>query len=314
MKPTEIRIEDLENVCKYLAHKLKGRNYVDELKEILICLVKEGKKKSKIRRVTSSLLTELINGGYHPNHIYFENNNFFFNPKQRKIESLNDITTFLEKFNFEPNEYTVVFKGGVIFRSFKESLNSYNIVVTKTYNCFSTMKEDLGFKDSRQADESFIICSKVKALDHISARERREQLIGSVTNIFTFFHHKEKPSIQSTAVISRKSDHFVMVLDKPTKSILKTKGDHLPKYAAEKIKEIINNLELDGNSIYRFARSLDLHSAASAASATENQLLDLWAACRNINAKIIRIRKRQDSSDIGTPYSISSDELCVQSD
>ena len=146
-------------------------------------------------------------------------------------------------FNFESTEYTVVFIGSILFREFKQTLNKYNIVVTRTYNCFSNIQGDISFERSRKNNESFIICSKVKGLDHHSARENIEKFLGQAINLFNFFHHKEKPKINNTSVVARNSDNYVVVIDKPVKSILKTKFDEYPDSATKSVEKVLSGLK-----------------------------------------------------------------------
>ncbi|CAN0604051.1 unnamed protein product, partial [Ectocarpus sp. 12 AP-2014] len=122
-------------------------------------------------------------------------------------------------------------------------------------------------------------------LDHHSARENIEKFLGQVTNLFNFFHHKEKPKINDISIVSRTSDNYVVVIDKPIKSILKTKSDEYPNIAAKSVEKVLESFKFDGESTYRFSRSIDLHSAALSASAIENQMLDLWAALETLIPK-----------------------------
>lgn len=286
IKPNDIKINALENIIKFILNHFIKRNYLEELKKCLTFLITEGKQKDKIRNLTSSFLTELINYGYHPNHIDYQNYHFFFDTnKKQKISKVEQLKDFFALFNFEPSEYTVVFIGSILFREFKETLNKHKIVVTKTYNCFSNITEDKAFKKTRKENESFIICSEVKGLDHHSARENIEKFLGQATNLFNFFHHKEKPKINDISVVSRTSDNYVVIIDKPIKSILKTKYDEYPNSAAKSVEKVLSEFHLNSESTYRFSRSIDLHSAALSATAIENQILDLWAALETLIPK-----------------------------
>lgn len=286
IKPTDFRLQETENIIQFLYNALMGRKYLTQITKSLTTLVKDGKKKLKIKTLTGSFLSELMNYGYHPNHIYYQNSNFFFNTSRKaQINEPEEIEDFFKIFDFESSEFTVVFLGGIIFRNFKNTLNSFNISVTKTYNCFSRMPDDLAFKNSRQDNESFIICSKVVGLDHHSARESVEMLLGQICGIFNFYHHKEKPTVYDKCVVQRNSDNYVVIIDKPTKSILKSKFDEFPFEAAKSVEETLSILKLDEESTYRFARSIELHSAALTSNATENQLLDLWASVETLLPK-----------------------------
>jgi len=286
LKPNEIKISELENIIKFLHYSFKNRKYLNRIIQILSQLVIDGKEKEKIKLLTSSFITELINYGYNSNYIYYSNNNFFYNiQKREKIDTPNLINDFFQLFNFEEEEFTVVFIGGRIFWNFKDILNSFNVVVTKNYNCFSTIPEDKNFKKSLKDKQAFIICSKIKAFDHHGAQEKAENLVGEISGVFNFYHHKIKPEILDKTVVSRISDNYVVVIDKPIKAILRTKGDETPSEAARSVEKTLNNVRLEPESTFRFARSIDLHSAALSANNIENQLLDLWAALETLLPK-----------------------------
>lgn len=292
LKPNDIKLNELENTINFLYNHFNDQKYLEQIKITLKELIGQKKEKSKIKNLTGSYLTELINYGYHPNHIDYQNYHHFFNSlKRNKIENLDDLDDFFSIFNFEASEYTVVFIGSILFKEFKKTLNNYDVVVTKTYHCFSKIAEDIDFEKSRKPTESFIICSKVKDLDHHSARESSEKFLGQVTNLFNFFHHKQKPDIKDKCVVSRTNDNYVVVIDKPIKSVLKTKNDEYPKTAATSVEKVLESLKLRMESRYRFSRSIDLHSAALTASALENQILDLWAALETLIPKSIESNK-----------------------
>lgn len=287
IKPNNFRIKEIRNTIEFFYNSFNDRKYLKQIVSCLVTSIKEGNKKTRIQSLTGAFITELVNYGYHPNHIYYQNTNFFFNPAKRKtIEGFDDLGDYFNLFDFDENqEFTVVFKGGIIFRHFRDTLNSFNIVVSKAYNCFSKMPDDVAFKNSRLEDESFIICSKVRGFDHHSARQNAEQLIGQISGLFNFFHHNEKPQIVDKCVVQRNSDNYVVIIDRPARPVLKTKTEESPKEAAKSVESTLTKLHLSRESTYRFARSIDLHSAALTSNAIENQLLDLWAALETLLPK-----------------------------
>ncbi|TLV02746.1 hypothetical protein [Dyadobacter luticola] len=287
LKPNELKIYELENIVDLLYNSFNDRKYLASIITCLSDFVKTGSKKEKIRSLTGSFVTELINYGYNKNYIYYQNFNFFFNKQKRKqIKSEADIEDFFKIFDFQRHEFTAVFKGGMIFQNFRDTLNAFNIVVTRNYSCFSKMRDDAAFKRELKVNECFIICSKIEALDHHSARASAENVLAQVSNIFNFYHHKNKPEILDKAVVSRSSDNYVVVIDKLSKSVLRSEYEQGAMEAARSVESTLGNLHLDTESTHRFARSIDLHSAAISTTALENQLLDFWAALETLLPKI----------------------------
>tara|TARA_R110000737_G_scaffold327084_3_gene341138 strand:- start:11652 stop:13433 length:1782 start_codon:yes stop_codon:yes gene_type:complete len=286
INPSNFKLNQTENIVRFIYNLLNERKYLEEIKKCLIELISEGKQKNKIKSLTNSFVSELINYGYNPNHIYYQNINFFFNvDKREKILCHEDLNDFFKIFDFEKKSFTVVFIGGIIFRHFRDTLNSFDIVVTKTYKCFSKLKDDLAFERSRKNDQSFVICSNVYGFDHHSAKEKAESLIGQITSIFNFYHHKEKPEIMDKCVVQRNDDNYVVIIEKATKAVLKTKTDESPSDAAKSVELALSQLKLSSESTYRFSRSIDLHGAALTSNAIENQLLDFWAALETLLPK-----------------------------
>lgn len=287
IKSSQNNLYLLENIVRLIYTSFQSRQYLKSVIKCLNKLIKDGKDKERIRQLTSSFITELVNYGYNQHYIYYQNLNFFFTKSKRdKISSIDEIEQFFNLFDFEIKEFTAVFKGGIIFRNFKDTLNKFNIVVTRTYNCFSAIPDDINFKNSRKENESFIICSKIEAFDHHSARQKAEDLLGQICNAFNFFHHRTKPEIFDVAIIARNKDNYVVIIDKPNRSVLKSEFEENPVEAAKSVEKTLNNLELTNESTYRFSRSIDLHSAALSATAIENQLLDFWAALETLLPKI----------------------------
>ncbi len=292
INPTDTKLNEIRNVVSFFYNSFQERKYLQKITELLSEQIKTIKQKGKIKALTNSFISELINYGYNSNYIDYQNFQFFFNPtKNPEIKDSNIIDQFFSVFDFVEKKFTAVFIGGIIFKNFKGTLNSFDIVVTKNYNCFSSKPDDKEFKKSREENESFIICSNIPAYDHHSAKAEAENLLGQVSSVFNFYHHKVKPEIQDKAVVSRVDDNYVVIINNPTKSILKAKFDQSPQEAAQSVDHVLSNLELSNESTYRFARSVDLHSAALTTTATENQLLDLWAGLETLLPKSMESNK-----------------------
>ena len=95
LKFSDSKIHELENIVGLFYNSFQSRKYLKSIIENLTILITSGKDKSKIKSLTSSFLTELINYGYNQNYIYYQNLNFFFNKlKKDKISKPQDIEDF----------------------------------------------------------------------------------------------------------------------------------------------------------------------------------------------------------------------------
>jgi len=74
IKPSAIRLNELETTIKHIYGFFEDRKYLDQIKKSIKELIIENKEKVKLKRLTNSFVTELINYGYNPNHIDFHIN------------------------------------------------------------------------------------------------------------------------------------------------------------------------------------------------------------------------------------------------
>ena len=140
------------------------------------------------------------------------------------------------------------------------------------------------FIDNKTENEVFLVYENLEATDGISARHNAEIPLERIANFFSFFHHKEKPTIQNKALVINTVDGFTILLDKPIKSIIK-KEDIKPKEAVERVKSIFVNLDLPMDTLLRLSKAIDIHSIALETDEIENKLLNLWTAIETLIPK-----------------------------
>ncbi|MFD2533396.1 hypothetical protein [Gracilimonas halophila] len=103
-------------------------------------------------------------------------------------------------------------------------------------------------------------------------------------NLFTFYHHENRPLISDKALIINEYDGSKIVLEKPLKSIIK-KQDVKPLTAVAKVKKLFDSLDLPKETIFRISRAVDLHSVALETNEIDNKLLSLWTAIETLIQK-----------------------------
>jgi hypothetical protein len=140
-------------------------------------------------------------------------------------------------------------------------------------------------------ENCFITVNKELAVDEFSARISAEKKLRKIANLFTFFHHKERPKwLEKALVIETKSKKLLLILN-PT-SPMEKGFDLKPVKAAIKLNEFISNFGLSGKSFTLFDRANDLHGLAVADSSIENQMLNIWIALETL------IQKTENKSKI----------------
>lgn len=277
--------KQLKEAVLLLYHFLDNRKYLTHIQNTLIALIPDNKEKERIYKLTRSYITELINYGYNPSFIYFNVNRFFFNYSIKF--HLTDPSTFFEIFNFQEKEFDVVYKVSKLFVEFFNVSEKLGFKINAEYTAkFNIKEEDQLFLNSKADDELFVVFEKVKSLDENTARINTEKTLFKVGNLFSFYHHKEVPSISELALVINLQDNSGRLLSEPIKSIIK-KADVKPNVAAIKVKNIFNDLNLPPTTIQRISRAIDLHSIALTSEQIENKLLNLWTAIETLVPKDI---------------------------
>jgi hypothetical protein len=277
-------LKGLKNILLLLYHFFDNRKYLKKLQATLLQLVPLNRERERIYFATRLYITELINYGYTTGYLYHVTNRFFFNFSQKV--SITDPDTFFEKFNFKDKTYTVVYKVSQLFNEFKSVEKTLNFKILEDYE-----NEILEYTEKKflkkVSSEIFIVFENIQALDDNVARLKTEILLFKIGNLFSFYHHKETPKINDSALVINNSErHAIIIKDKPIKSIIK-KEDVKPKIAANKVKKLLATLNLPRDTMYRISRAIDLHSIALETEQIENKLLNLWTAIETLIPKDI---------------------------
>jgi len=274
--------EALKNVISLLYYHLDDRKYLNKVKELLIEKIIAGKEKEHIYNLTKTFLTELINYGYSSNYIYYKSNDFFFN-KKNEVTS-NSPEDFFNLFKFQEKEYDVLYRVSSHFKEFVPIVPKFNLELFEKFDLEDSIIGKAKFLKGKKSDEIFILCKKIKAFDDFKAKIVSEMPLTKIANLFSFYHHKERPFISETAVVFNKTDSTILIIENPQKSIIK-KEDIKPMAAVQKVKLLVDTLDLPKSTLLRITRAIDLHSIALETTELENKLLSLWTAVETLIPK-----------------------------
>ncbi|MBL7891104.1 MAG: hypothetical protein JNL63_00630 [Bacteroidia bacterium] len=275
-------IKKLKESIVLLYHFLDNKKYLNELQITLNKIVPIGKEKENIYKATRSYITELINYGYTTGYIYHRTNRFFFNYDEKFKDT--SPKAFFDIFNFEKKKFTVVYKVSKVFKEFESVAESLNFKILDEFSVVNLTGDEKKFLETKNAGEIFIVFENVESLDDNVARLKTEIPLFKIGNLFSFYHHKETPSISQQALVINHTDKFALLRDEPIKSIIK-KADIKPKIAAIKVKNLFSDLDLPPNTIYRISRAIDLHSISLTTEQVENKLLNIWTAIETLIPK-----------------------------
>ena len=273
---------NLRNTINLLYHYLDGQKYLEKIKELLVIKVPVNKEKEDIYFLTKNYLTELINYGYTPSYIYYHTRLYFNNTSSKVADKTPE--NFFKLFDFKGKKFTVVYKVSKVFQEFKALGSVMKFEIADNYSNPSLKNSELEFIKTKTKDELFVITSEFEALDEVKARMISEVPLSKIANLFSFYHHKERPYISDEALVINLTNKSNMLVEKPIKAILK-KEDVKPLIAAKKVKQLFESLDMPQQTIYRISRSIDLHSVALETSEVENKLMNLWTAIETLIPK-----------------------------
>ena len=272
--------EELTIILEALHFYLSKKKYFTGLKETLKDEVKSGKSKSNIFSVTRSLITEILEYGYEKSYIYNAVNTTFFS-KKSSVNSINVMDAFYTNFNFKKNKFKVTFICSPEFFRIKSTVKNFGLKVTKKLNNLPKIPATNKFLEGKYESCVFIIEEKVEALDHAAARNRSEQKLKFISDIYSFYNHQHKFKIESNAYVREISSGYCLNISRQTDAI--KKGiDHSPTEIPSIVESLRENMSLDSQSLYKFTKAIQLHRLAINAKELENQLLDLWAAIETL--------------------------------
>lgn len=271
----------LKDFILYLYHFLDNKKYLKALENTLRSIIPQHKEKNKIYKSTRSYLTELINYGYSPSYVYHNTYTYFFN--QSVPFSAVDPIDFFKLFNFKKKKFTVVYKVSKLFKEFESLSKGYNFKVVESFSLKNLKGAEKEFIKSKGSENLFIVF-RDEAIEDNASRLQTENPLFEIGNLFSFYHHKERPKISEQALVINHTDNFSLLREDPTKSIIKI-ADIKPAVAALKVKELLLNLELAPDTIYRIRRAIELHSISLTTEQIEIKLLNLWTALETLIPK-----------------------------
>ena len=144
------------------------------------------------------------------------------------------------------------------------------------------------FKKKRHANWKFITIS-VETMDMYAARSAAVDKMESLSNLFSFYHHKNTLTYQDVCmVVETANPTTFMKIKKPTPNIVRCK-DLKPLSASRLFIKAASQVDMEPGSLLRIVKSLRLHQAALTADTLENQFVNLFTALE------ILIPKQADS-------------------
>jgi len=279
----------LKLTINLLKNKLGDFNYLEESKKTIFNLIEsKSPEKRKIEKITSSLVTGLIDLGYNKSFLHKKFNEYFirFEGVRNNLEFINE---FFKCFDYQNENYTVVIKAQKFFETFKDSCQTFRLNIkhdlSEDINLESLSSHCKEFIDRKRHNQVFIIAKNIIELDEESARLTVLSRIEKISNLFVFFHHKQNPSWNNTGLIAKINDENEIensVLVSSSTPVLHKTLDLTPSKASIELKNVLKKFGLESSSFKRFDTAIDLHASAVKNTDIQNQLLNLWIAIETL--------------------------------
>lgn len=266
----------LKNAVEMILDSISNNEYLEKSKESISTIVKENKQKEKLERQTRTLITHLKYMGYAEEFIYYKNKEFFFGTSN-KIDNANCIDVFFNFFSGNSFKYKVILIGNTITNQIQKLIVDSGDEVGDDFDIGINDRKIKGFKKRKPDDWKFISII-VEAKDMYAARSVALDKMEIISNLFSFYHHKNTLTFNNVCMVVDNSDPSTHIeIPTPTPSIVRCKDMKLIS-AAKSFIYAAYKVNLERESLIRIIKSLRLHQAAIKADTIENQFVNLFTA------------------------------------
>ncbi len=298
---TSNNINEVNATIDIIRNQIEGE-YFKVLRRKISENIEQNGSKKELDLMLGYFVTDIIDQGINSNQLFHSIQNYFFN-SNNAITEPKQIRHFIISLLRNSGEFEVVFKVSKEFEELKDSLESFGLELIDELPDNYSNEFTNGFLSGKTSNESFIICKKIEAKDPHSAREIVDKRIGTVSYLFTFYHHKSRLQWSEETIVRNIKKDFYMTLARPTPSILKCK-DLKEEKASKNLKETVKNFSLKSDSFRRFDSAIGLHSLAIQSDAPQNQFINLWTALETLQPKKVDSGKDRiiQLSDTFTPF------------
>jgi hypothetical protein len=280
---------------KLIAHQIPLNIYKLKNEELLIKAICETKDSSSIRSLTRSYMTTLLNSGYSEKNIQGLAREYFHYSASR-ISGNSDISSFLDNFKNEPEEFQVVYKGPSFLNGFKSSAEKLGITITEDKGELSQVINECSF--NLGLNQIYLI-TKSKAKEYQKAKKYSDSSIDQLQTLIGLYHHKESPKKITEGLVIYPDLSRGRLVTSHFNPMHKCKDLKIGT-ASKKLNRFMDGFSMERESFFRFNRSADLHALALASDSVENQLINLWTALESLlptkdNDKLSQIEHISDS-------------------
>lgn len=280
LENTDIQIQEAAIILDIIYSQISLIKYKKKSELLLLDAVANPREKDRIRSLTRTYITTLINLGYSTRFLYPAARMYFY-WNRNKIAGPESISGFFDIADGTIRNYVAVFRVNSLFVEIEDSCKVFNVEV----------KNQLGGEVLDQASaksfelnnsDAFLVVKNISAMDVFSARDFAERRVEQISTLSGLFHHKEVACWETSALLIDVDTKKSRVVSGSQNPMLMCVDSKIPN-AAIKLNSFIRNFSMNSEeSFKRYNRAAELHSLALKSDSPENQLLNLWVALETI--------------------------------
>ena len=276
-KDTPLQVKKIR--LEVLSRTLEPFRYLTQCNTLLIEAIQTTKKKD-INKLSTSLVTTLINLGISKEYLYSKTLEYFYLGDTPIIESNKDISKYLESIYPCLHNFEVYFICSELIKDVSESVKAFKI---KILDKLPDDLKKLSVKNDfiKKQDESYVEIERIRCSDVYTARESAERRLDGLKDLFTLFNHKKQIKWRDETLI-RQCCLDEPVLVRSPKNSMEKGFDMKPEAASKELNHLLKNFSFKGSSFEKFNRVVDFHGIGVSNDVTENQLLSVWIALETL--------------------------------
>ncbi|WP_434987474.1 hypothetical protein [Pseudomonas protegens] len=268
-------------VIELLLRQIPLAAYKKMNEKLLIAELEGGQDRSKLRQLTRSYITTLLNYGYSAKYIQKTSQQYFHYSTDR-ITSNDAIIGYFENFSRPLVDFHVAYKAPSYFAEFSDAAKRLGIeVLTNLDNSAITQEELRLHKIQIGANEVLLLMSEIKGKEPQKVKIHADKKVEIIQTLIGLYHHKESPKHITDCLVKNSETGVCTRIFKHTNPMHKCR-DAIPAVASKKLSSFMTTFSLKPESFSKFHRSAELHSLALASDSIENQMINLWIALESL--------------------------------
>lgn len=271
----------ITTVAKLLLRQIPLPAYKDKNEELLKEELLGGGQKSKLRKLTRSYITTLLNSGYTAEYIHRVSKKFFHYSPDR-ISGNEAIDDYFSLFSNKATEHYVIYKAPSYLVEFSEAAKRLGLEILENLeNCPITEEDIRRHNIHLGSNEVFVFLEKIKGKEPNFIKIVSDSSVEAIQTLIGLYHHKESPKPINECLVKSATTGICTKIVKHLNPMHKC-ADAIPTVASKKLASFVKAFVLDKESFRKFHRSAELHSLALASESIENQMINLWIALESL--------------------------------